>query len=33
LGHTTTRMLEQTYRKNLRPEIDGGVAAMDALFG
>lgn len=33
LGHTTTRMLEQTYRKNLRPQITGGVAAMTGLFG
>jgi integrase len=33
LGHTTTRMLEQTYRKNLRPTIDGAVVAMTNLFG
>lgn len=33
LGHADTRMLEMTYRKQIRPQVDGGVAAMTALFG
>ncbi len=33
LGHTSTRMLDQTYRHRVRPSISGHVAAMEEIFG
>ena len=33
LGHTTTRMLDQTYRHRPRRAVDAAVAVMDGLFG
>lgn len=33
LGHTNTRMLEQTYRHALQPSIDAAVAPMDRALG
>lgn len=32
LGHTSTRMLEQTYRHSVQPSIDAAVGAMDSLL-
>ena len=33
LGHTNTRMLEQTYRHAIQPSITAAVIPMDQLFG
>ena len=33
LGHTTTRMLEQHYRHQVRPSVSASVAVMEELFG
>jgi integrase len=33
LGHTSTRMLEQHYRHQVKPSIDAHVAVMEDLFG
>jgi integrase len=33
LGHTSTRMLEQHYRHQVKPSIDAHVCAMESLFG
>lgn len=33
LGHTSTRMLEQHYRHQVKPSIDAHVGAMESLFG
>jgi integrase len=32
LGHTNTRMLDQTYRHRVRPVVDAGVSVMDELL-
>lgn len=33
LGHTSTRMLEQHYRHQVKPSIDAQVSVMEQLFG
>ena len=33
LGHTSTRMLEQHYRHQVKPSIDAHVGAIESLFG
>jgi integrase len=33
LGHTSTRILEQHYRHQVKPSIDAHVGAMESLFG
>jgi integrase len=32
MGHTSTRMLEATYRHRIRPSIDAAASVMDGLF-
>ena len=33
LGYTSTRTLEQHYRRQVKPSIDAHVGAMESLFG